>query len=358
MGKDSEGGGRKRSNSGEYEQPNSSQKRTKGDLEIVVWRCDSINLAKTNPIIVAQEIQKFVESVEKVVPLFDGGIQIHCAKDQAKQLARAKKFQGVELRTKRVGKDVSAKGIIHGVGSDLSDQSILANVKTQNGIKISDVKRLGGVKKTESVVLTFVGEIMPERVYIGFNCYTVKLFIPRPIRCYKCQRFGHIATSCNGNKRCPSCGENHDYEECSKHEDPVCCNCGGKHSAAFTQCPKFTEAREIMVVKVQNKLSYSEAVKEVRSKIDISEAPSQSTSTDSEKGNTDKVYVDIQSLAELMIRLWFYATSDRFKGQTMSNIVHILTREIETIVGKELNAEQIFKKLPTNMKVKDTTVHE
>ena len=50
------------------------------------------------------------------------------------------------------------------------------------------------------------------RVKEGFMSSRVHEFIPKPIRCYKCQRYGHVATSCGSTLRCSRCGESHEDE--------------------------------------------------------------------------------------------------------------------------------------------------
>ncbi|XP_046688987.1 golgin subfamily A member 6-like protein 22 [Homalodisca vitripennis] len=57
-----------------------------------------------------------------------------------------------------------------------------------------------------------------ERVYVGWTSSRVKDYIDL-LRCYKCQRFGHVAKFCNSKKACRRCSEEHDIRECRKAED-------------------------------------------------------------------------------------------------------------------------------------------
>lgn len=59
-------------------------------------------------------------------------------------------------------------------------------------------------------------------------CYDWKKFnfreYLRPRKCYKCNRFGHISTKCDGEECCPLCGEtDHKRAECTK--EAKCVNC-------------------------------------------------------------------------------------------------------------------------------------
>ena len=46
---------------------------------------------------------------------------------------------------------------------------------------------------------------------------------------------------------CPTCGGEHkimgaDGGQCTK--EALCCNCGGRHSAAYNGCPRYSERQE------------------------------------------------------------------------------------------------------------------
>lgn len=74
-------------------------------------------------------------------------------------------------------------------------------------------------------------------------------YIPKPMRCYNCQRFCHTAKSCKFRRRCARCGEEHEYGQWS-HEQPKC-NCGGSHNAAYGGCEVIKRQVEIQHVRIQ-----------------------------------------------------------------------------------------------------------
>lgn len=61
-------------------------------------------------------------------------------------------------------------------------------------------------------------------------------FIPPPVRCYKCQGYGHFAKVCKGKQRCGKCGGDHENGQCGVSDVRKCCNCGGDHTAAYGGC--------------------------------------------------------------------------------------------------------------------------
>lgn len=54
------------------------------------------------------------------------------------------------------------------------------------------------------------------------SMFPVRKFV-RIIRCFNCQKFGHVANKCTHSRICAVCGESHDSKKCSK--PAVCHNC-------------------------------------------------------------------------------------------------------------------------------------
>lgn len=98
------------------------------------------------------------------------------------------------------------KGVIYGVYADMSEREFKENIKGGN---VTDVKRFkareGGNKNTP-VLLTFEGNILPARVFIGCLSFLVREYQRPPLRCFKCRRYGYVAASCRGNRLCAKCG--------------------------------------------------------------------------------------------------------------------------------------------------------
>lgn len=115
-----------------------------------------------------------------------------------------------------------------------------------------------------SVMLQFDEEKMPERVKIGYVSYPVRPFVPPPLRCFKCQKYGHVSAVCRGNQRCARCGGNHEYGKCGEGVKAKCCNCGGEHSAGFGGCIVHKQAVKIQNVRITEGLTYAEATQKTK----------------------------------------------------------------------------------------------
>jgi len=78
-------------------------------------------------------------------------------------------------------------------------------------------------------------KLVGRRVYLGMSCCRVVEYSD-VVRCFKCQRFGHIASGCKSDKDvCGRCAGNHRTAEC-KVETRKCTNCGSANSAGHKGC--------------------------------------------------------------------------------------------------------------------------
>jgi len=139
--------------------------------------------------------------------------------------------------------------------------------------------------------MQFTTTDLPSEVTLGYMLFRVKQYIPRPLRCFKCNRYGHVANHCQGKLRCSICSGEHKYRECSAAA-PKCPKCVGSHSANVKMFPRYQRETEILKLKTVANLSYADAYKEVRTSRNPS-APhlaSQSTFPSLPKSTVDRTF--------------------------------------------------------------------
>ena len=136
---------------------------------------------------------------------------------------------------------------------DCTDDEILEGLKTEGVIKLDRISvfRDGQRKPTGTFILTFQSQTLPKYIRVGYYRVAVSQFIPNPVRCYKCQKFGHTKFNCRKNEVCTKCGqEDHtDHQECKN--EAKCVNCQGKHESNNKECPKWKEEKEIQRIKTE-----------------------------------------------------------------------------------------------------------
>lgn len=52
---------------------------------------------------------------------------------------------------------------------------------------------------------------------VGYMSFSVRTFVPPPVRCFKCQRYGHTANVCKGKQTYGRCGKDHAYGDCGSN---------------------------------------------------------------------------------------------------------------------------------------------
>lgn len=169
--------------------------------------------------------------------------------------------------------NVTRMGIARGVPLDWSENDIIMNVRVPEGCgRVIKVRRLnykaqlpGGSfswKESQTVVLTFDGQILPSRVFLCYNSIPIELYSFPTIQCYNCCRFGHTKSTCRSKPRCFKCGLDHLGVTCTTSGDQgTCVLCLGSHAATSKSCPEAVRQNNIKKSMAADCLSYAEASK-------------------------------------------------------------------------------------------------
>jgi hypothetical protein len=165
-----------------------------------------------------------------------------------------------------------SKGVISGVAEDISEEEIVADTTAVKAVRITRKISDGNASSvatvpTLTVILYFEGE-KPPTVDLG-RIFKVNDYIPKTLRCYRCQGFFHMASRCSQNLKCSLCSGEHAYNHCpfkdTNETDSLCCaNCGGKHSAVYKNCPFFVQAKQATKIAVKTGKSYADALKQIK----------------------------------------------------------------------------------------------
>ena len=138
--------------------------------------------------------------------------------------------------------------IIKGVPKELTEQEIQNSLNEQfDGSKGTRfVKRDTTVLGTVKIVFKTdddVQKALEHGLFIDMIYYSPSLFIQKEIqiiRCFKCQKFGHVSPNCKSETKCGHCSGEHSFQNCeNKTETPKCANCGGIHPANSQSCDAY-----------------------------------------------------------------------------------------------------------------------
>ena len=188
----------------------------------------------------------------------------------------------------------SSKGVIR--CTELNDE-IITELANQGVVDCFNIKVKGQdwVRwKTNTYILTFSMSALPKHIKIGFIHTKVEMYIPNPLWCFRCQKYGHSKNVCHNTAVCARCGEQHPTEGCTNHEK--CSNCSGAHPAYHKDCPKWILEKEVQQVKAKNGVSFVEARRIVTSQqATISAKPSAAAVTSHSLGNQNTIHTRNQS---------------------------------------------------------------
>lgn len=145
----------------------------------------------------------------------------------------------------------------------MEEDDIAAELKQQGvtHVKRIPVRKGDQIIKTGTHILTFNLHELPDRLFVGYLSVSVDRYVPNPLRCYNCQKFGHGAAGCKNRTVCCNCGEDGHEPVCTR---PLkCCKCSGNHAASSKECPLWIKEKEIQRLRTVKKISYPEARKQV-----------------------------------------------------------------------------------------------
>ena len=211
--------------------------------------------------------------------LRDGSLEIELAREE--DASRAMRQTTFSFSTKAQGKKVTttisltvtphrtkntSKGVI--TCYDLKETNEtdivdgLAAAGVVNAVKIK-TKRGPELIPTNSIILTFNRKELPTEVAVGYLRVKVRPYVPNPMRCFRCQRFGHTKMFCRNQVTCGRCADTgHTVEDCTS-ETLRCVNCGegtnNKHASYDKTCPTLCKEKEINTLKATRNISFKEA---------------------------------------------------------------------------------------------------
>ena len=207
-------------------------------------------------------VRKLIRSKELLV--------ITKSAQQTKKLLSIKKLHSWNVTVRTPYNLNTVRGVISYPGFNyISDEEIVKEMADLNVIACKHFnwknRTTGLSEPSNTVTLTFKQERLPEEVEVGYEKVRVRMYIPPPLRCYNCFRFGHVSDSCEYPQTCSNCAEReHTRDDCGNTEK--CVNCSGNHHAFDKECEVLQKEKKIMELKCRSNISNPEARKQIERK--------------------------------------------------------------------------------------------
>ena len=238
---------------------------------------DSKPLKKLSPFAIQKGIQGIAGIPEKVQRLRSGDILVEVSRrSHSTNLLQSKMLVDVPVRISPHRSLNSTKGVIRSRDLiDCDEEEILDNLRPQGVtcVKKISLRRDGNIRNTGTIILTFGMPTLPTHVKCAYLNLPVDVYIPNPLRCFKCQKFGHHKDNCRRSVVCARCGsDGHDDSSC--RETSKCANCSGNHPAFSRDCPHWLREKEVQVLKQTKGMTFPEARKYLEDRNQAPKAPS------------------------------------------------------------------------------------
>ena len=133
------------------------------------------------------------------------------------------------------------KVIVKNLDPSIPAQEIKQNIEEVYQITIQIKGYHSGLTKRPLpiICITYKGDTYPnflsEDIRIFNKSYKCQHYNKPAIRCFICQKFGHIARNCRDRKRCQNCRESY-LENSYSSKNPACANCIKGHSSTSRDC--------------------------------------------------------------------------------------------------------------------------
>lgn len=251
--------------------PNFSQNMNSTRIVYVVVRHGDTKktMASFSPFLIDKVLRSVVKGTLNSVKLQHAGtLLIGATEEQAKLLLKISDIGGVKVEVTLHKFLNLERGVIRGWEfAALTETELQAELASY---KVTDVQRLTKVEVTDrppAFLLTFQDNKIPDYIPIGFLRTPVKPYFPPPLRCFKCNQYGHTQMRCNRQHVCPKCSVTHDgvsHDEKTCTAPLKCIACKGDHDVRSNKCPKYQEETKVKRYSIKNSITIPEARKEIK----------------------------------------------------------------------------------------------
>jgi len=111
--------------------------------------------------------------------------------------------------------------------------------------------------------ITFEGQTLPRNIIIEGMNKEVRPYVPKPLQCNKCSRYGHLTKHCRNKEICAYCSSSNHTTKWNCCEEPKCINCNNNHHARSKQCDFYNYNVELQLLLNRSILDIKAAKKEL-----------------------------------------------------------------------------------------------
>nr|XP_042911592.1 uncharacterized protein LOC122272238 [Parasteatoda tepidariorum] len=219
------------------------------------------SFTKVSPFLIHKALLSVLGEVASVKKLRSGDLLVEVSEKQAAILSTCEKICSFTVTISPHKTLNTSRGVIsQSEFLDDEEETVAEELKEQHvtAVRRIKIRRDGKLIPTKHLILTFDTPKLPYSVKLAWHNCPIRPYVPNPLRCFQCQRFGHSKTSCRSKPICAHCS-GFDHSDTSCELPALCSNCNGAHAAYSRNCPKWSQEKEIQSVKVLQNVTFSEA---------------------------------------------------------------------------------------------------
>ena len=235
---------------------------------LVIKSEEEQSITSLSPFIIEKQIESFIGTPKTVKKLKNKTLLVETTRRaQTENLLKVTKFFNMKVSVSEHRTLNTSKGIIKDrTLKGETEKDICEYLKSQGVIAVKrfTIKKDHEVIETNTLLLTFNSITVPKTLRIFYQFVPVDIYVPNPLRCFNCQRFGHHESDCPIDycSVCEKCGTGGFHHLASACPNPVkCVDCGLNHLSRSNVCEVWKKEKEIMKIKVTRNLTYLEARK-------------------------------------------------------------------------------------------------
>ena len=240
---------------------------------LVIKSEDGTPITNLSPFVIEKQIEAIIGTPKSVKKLKNKTLLVETTrKSQTENLLKIKNIFNLNVNVSEHKTLNTSKGIIKDrTLKGESEANICEYLQNQGVIAVKrfTIKKNYDVIETNTLLLTFNTVTVPKSLKIFYRVIPVEIYVPNPLRCFNCQRFGQHESDCpiDYASVCEKCGTGGFDHIASNCKNPgKCVNCGLDHLSGSNECDVWKKEKEIMRIKVTNNITYIEARRMVEQK--------------------------------------------------------------------------------------------